>query len=112
MRDRVALERLQAALAREADHALVEVDTVRADPIVAHELEEHRASARDVEHPFPAAVELEEPFRLLTDHAFGTTEARLEVPRVHVRRDLVLATALEFALEPLEPLAEPRRQPS
>src|SRR5206468_5081569 len=72
----------------------------------------HAATAPEIEHAAAAGEEIDELLRLLTDDAFVAAEARLEVHRVQVRGDLVLAELLPLALETREALAEARRKTS
>ena len=109
MGKRVDLVSLEPLLACLSDHARVEVDPVSADPPVLQELQEDAAPGAEVEHALAPLVEVDERLGLPADDRLVATETRLEVDRVEVRRDLVLAPLLPLTLEPLEPRPEARR---
>ena len=94
MRERVDLVRLEALLARLRDHARVEIDAVPADALVLQQLQKDAAARSEIEHALAALVEIDERLRLSANDRLVTAEARLEVDRVQIRRDLVLAPLL------------------
>src|SRR5439155_20140272 len=109
--ERVALGRLEAALGGLRDHPRIEVDAIRPDPVLAHELEERAASRAEVDDAPAALDELDELLGLAADDRLVAAEARLEVHRVEVRCEVVLAPLRELALEALQARVEPRRRP-
>src|SRR5439155_24531806 len=109
MRERVDLVRLETFLAALRDHARIEVHPVPANAIFLEQLQEDPATGSEVEDATPALVHIGERFGLPADDRFVAAAARLEVHRVQVRGDLVLATLLPLALEALEARAEARR---
>src|SRR6266850_2958600 len=109
MRERIHLVRLEPLLARLGDHARVEVDAVSADPSVPQQLQEDPAARSEIEHALPSRVEIDERLGLPANDGLVTAEPRLEVDRVQVRGDFVLAPFLPLALESFEPRSEARR---
>src|SRR5438093_6723264 len=109
VRERIDLVRLEPLLARLRDHARIEVDAVPADALVLQELQKDAAARPEIEHALAALVKIHEGLGLLADDRLVAAEARLEVDRVEVRGDLVLAPLLPLALQALEPRTEARR---
>src|SRR3989454_9337976 len=109
--ERVAFGRLEPALRGLGDHPRIEVDAVRTDPVLAHELEERAPTRAEVDDAPAALEEFDELLRLAADDRLVAAEARLEVDRVEVRGEVVLAPARELALEALQACVEARRRP-
>src|SRR6266550_2284252 len=109
MCESVDLVRFETLLAALGDHARVEVDAVSADAAVPQQLQEDAAPGPEIEHALASFVEVDELLGLTADDRLVTAETGLEVDRVHVRGDLVLAPLLPLALESLEPRSEARR---
>src|SRR3989442_2513727 len=108
--ERVAFGRLEPALRGLGDHPRIEVDAVRTDPVLAHELEERAPTRAEVDDAPAALEEVDELLRLAADHWLVAAEARLEIHRVEVRGEVVLAPLREVALEALQTRVEPRRR--
>src|SRR2546428_7964472 len=109
--ERVAFGRLEPALRGLGDHPRIEVDAVRTDPVLAHELEERAPTRAEVDDAPAALEELDELLRLPADDRLLPAEARLEIHRVEVRREVVLAPPCELALETLQARVEAGRRP-
>src|SRR5207247_3135241 len=109
MRERIDLVRLEPFLSALRDHARIEVDPVSANALVLQQLQEDAAPRPEIEHALAPLIEVDESLRLSANDRLVTAEARLEVDRVQVRCDLVLAPLLPLALEPLESRSEARR---
>src|SRR2546428_12062145 len=108
--ERVAFGRLEPALRGLGDHPRIEVDAVRTDPVLAHELEERAPTRAEVDDAPAALEEVDELLGLAADHWLVAAEARLEIHRVEVRGEVVLAPLREVALEALQTRVEPRRR--
>src|SRR2546426_10418091 len=108
--ERVAFGRLEPALRGLGDHPRIEVDAVRTDPVLAHELEERAPTRAEVDDAPAALEEVDELLGLAADDWLVAAEARLEVDRVEVRCEVVLTPSREVALEALQARVEPRRR--
>src|SRR2546422_1441647 len=108
MPERVRFVDLETLLAALRDHPRVLVDAVPADAAVAQELEEDAAARAQVKDSLSALEKLEEGLRLAADDRLVAAEARLEVHRVKVCRDLSLAPLVPLALKALEACGQAR----
>src|SRR5439155_8610104 len=75
-----------------------------------HELEERAAPRAEVDDAPAALEELDELLGLAADDWLVAAEAGLEIHRVEVRGEVVLAPLREVALEALQTRVEPRRR--
>src|SRR2546428_13917611 len=82
--ERVAFGRLEPALRGLGDHPRIEVDAVRTDPVLAHELEERAPTRAEVDDAPAALEEFDELLRLAADDPLGAAQARLAVDRAEV----------------------------
>src|SRR5438105_10521289 len=109
MGERIDLVRLEPFLLALRDHPRIEIDAVRADPVLLEELQEDALPRAEIENALAAFEQIEKRFGLAADHRLVTAKTRLEVHRVEVRRGQMLAPLLEIALEFFEPRTEGRR---
>jgi len=109
VREGVGLDRLESRGGDLLDHPGIEVDPVGADALLAHEREERPAAAPQIADPRAAGEQIGEPLGLGADDRLVAAEARLEIQRVQVRRDLVAPAIGPGALEPGEAGLERRR---
>src|SRR3989442_13765103 len=107
--ERVAFGRLEPALRGLGDHPRIEVDAVRPDPVLAHELEERAPTRAEVDDAPAALEEVDELLRLAADHWLVAAEACLEVDRLGVRCEVILNPSRQVALQALQARAEAPR---
>src|SRR2546428_13819590 len=74
--ERVALGHLEAALRGLRDHPRIEVDAVRTDPVLAHELEERAPTRAEVDDAPAALEEVDELLGLAADDWLAAAPTR------------------------------------
>src|SRR3989442_13372092 len=87
--ERVALGHLEAALRGLGDHPRIEVDAVRTDPVLAHELEERAPTRAEVDDAPAALEEVDELLGLAADDRLGPPRTRLANQRAEARPHVV-----------------------